>query len=689
MSDVYIPGVRSRFNSDQIIEDLMNLERIPRDRTQRNVDTLQLQRGYWNEVGRRITSLRDSSRMLFSFQNPFNERIGKSADENVITAVATREAAEQTMRFAVKQTASADRFLSQPLEERMRIDAGNYIFTVGNDEISINFRGGTLRDFTEIINRRGRDKIGASLISVQPGTRSLLIESKLTGSENRLGFLGDTRDLATRIGMMEVGNDTRREISISENTVQKSGQNASNISFNDGAVRVAPRSTVSLPINLSIGQDTSLVLRLETQTRVDSGDALNAPKQAPGPDVPAGSVTFHGITIQNEPSSVPMTNNAPPPPPVRNDDMGVLHLVFSDGTKARLPAITDSSSFTARQYNLSDTSRGKTIVSLNIENANTHREVTVGKVEVLDPTSTAGGLRPLNAVSTSRDAIIMMEGIEIVRPSNSIDDLIPGVTLNVRGVSERPVELSVTANVEAVKEAIISFVGNYNRLIAEINILTSTRGNNIPDMPRQNERGDTRLIDELTYLSASEAEQMRERLGVFSGDTTLNNLKNNLMRIVTAPYPTSMERDLSLLAQIGISSNASRSTGYDVSRLRGYLEINENTLDAALETKIPAVRDLFASDTTGDMLADTGVAFNVDSIISPFVQTGGIISLKTSTIDSRISQDERRIATLDRQLAAREQELRIQYARMESAYARMEQMSSSLDNFSQQNRGGR
>jgi len=158
--------------------------------------------------------------------------------------------------------------------------------------------------------------------------------------------------------------------------------------------------------------------------------------------------------------------------------------------------------------------------------------------------------------------------------------------------------------------------------------------------------------------------------------------------VVSAPYPTALERELALLAQIGISTNANRGGGYDPSRLRGYLEIDEKTLDAALENRIPAIRELFASDTTGDLLMDTGIAVNVDTLVKPFVDTGGIISLKTNTIDSRIRQDEGRVATMERQLAAKEQELRIQYARMESAYARMEQMSSSLDNFSQQNRGG-
>lgn len=263
-----------------------------------------------------------------------------------------------------------------------------------------------------------------------------------------------------------------------------------------------------------------------------------------------------------------------------------------------------------------------------------------------------------------------MEGIEIKRPTNNIDDLIPGVTLNVRGVSERPVDLNIKADVDSIKEAVIGFVGNYNRLMAEINVLT---------------RRDDNIVNELTYLSSDEASEMKKRLGVFSGDTTLTTLRSNLLRIVSAPYPTDLERDLTLLAQIGISTNASRNTGYDPSRLRGYLEIDEKALDAALETKVPAIRQLFANDTTGDLLVDTGVAYNMDSLVRPFVEIGGIVSLKTSTIDSRITQDERRVATYDRQLQSKEAELRMQYARMEAAYARMEQMSSSLDNFSQQN----
>jgi len=690
MSDVYIPGVKSRFNSEKIIEDYMTLERIPKERVESNIESLQVQKGYWQEVGRRVNSVRDSARFLYSFQNPFNDRIVKTGNQNVITASATREAQEQTYAFTVKQTAQADRFLSQPLDEKMRVDAGNYSFNIGNEEISLSFRGGTLKDFVDALNRRSKDKISASLLAVQSGTKSLLIESKVTGAQNTLTFSGDSVDFAIKTGMMERDDSVQNSITIGAAAVQKGAE------INDGVFKLPPQSTASLPLNISINSDSLLMLKFDTSTIIKTDVDFSISKPPSGPSVLSNSVT-DGIT-ENEPSLDPLTEQETSATQQNYDDMSVISLVFSDGTSAKLPPITDSTNFTPRQYFLSEIAQGRTIVSLNIENTSTNREISIGNVEIFDPNAANNSLRPVNAVSTARDAIITMEGIEIKRPTNNINDLVPGLTLNVRGVSEKPVEIAVKADIEGIKEAIISFVGNYNRLMAEINVLTA-RSTFSGTRQVVDKNGNTRteyityadesILDNLTYLTADEKAEMRNRLGAFNGDVTLSNLKNNLMRTVSAPYPTSLERELSMLAQIGISTNAARTSGFDASKLRGYLEIDEKALDAALESKVPAIKELFGSDTTGDLIANTGIAYNVDTLVKPFVETGGIITLKNNTLDSRISQDERRITTLDRQLAAKEAELKAQYARMESAYSRMEQMSNSLDNFSQQNRSNR
>jgi flagellar hook-associated protein 2 len=379
--------------------------------------------------------------------------------------------------------------------------------------------------------------------------------------------------------------------------------------------------------------------------------------------------------VENDPSQVPLPQWTPPAPPPRIDNLGVLSLTFSDGSTASLSPIQDSPGFQSRQYRLADAAAGKTVTALTIENNNTHRDVSVRNIAIFDPDAQSG-VRPLNAVSTAQDAVVSMEGIEIRRPVNMIDDLIPGVTVTARGVSDRPVTLGIRPDREGVKDAVISLVGNYNRLMAEINVLT---------------RNDDRIIQELSYLSTEEQEDLRQRLGVFSGDSTLNQFKNTLQRAASSPYPTSEERELALLAQIGVGTDVRRSGGgtYDPSRLRGYLEIDERVLDAAIAAKLPAIQQLFGSDTNGDLIIDSGLAYMVDSMTRPFVESGGFISLKTGTLDSRISQDRRRIDTMERQLAAKEAALRMQYGQMEAAYNRMERMSTSIDQFSQQSNNNR
>jgi flagellar hook-associated protein 2 len=284
MSDVYIPGIRSRFDTDRLIEGLMSVERLPRERTERNIGQLETQKGYWQEIGRRISFLREGARTLYSFQNPFTERIARSADDQVITASATREAAEGEYHFTVKQTAQADRFLSRPLEDSFRIEPGTYSFSVGNDEISFEFRGGTLREFSDLINRRGQGRLGASLIAVERGARALLIESKVTGAQNRLGFSGDSEGLAYSIGMAERMNDSRREIPLSENTLNYiSGRQY--VELGD-SLSVYAGGAVSVPVSPGAQARAPWVIQFETRTTLLPEEAWTEPPPPPGPDIP-------------------------------------------------------------------------------------------------------------------------------------------------------------------------------------------------------------------------------------------------------------------------------------------------------------------------------------------------------------------------------------------------------------------
>jgi flagellar hook-associated protein 2 len=270
-------------------------------------------------------------------------------------------------------------------------------------------------------------------------------------------------------------------------------------------------------------------------------------------------------------------------------------------------------------------------------------------------------------VDTARDAIVAMDGIEVTRESNTIGDLVPGLTVNLWQVSDKPVKLKIEPNREATKEALIELVGNYNRLMAELNILA---------------RPDEKILDEISYFTEDEKKKYSERLGLLQGDATMSQLRTSLQQTMMNAYPTRGGNDM--LAVFGISTDSRRGGGYDASRLRGYIEIDEATLDKTLVEKFTRVKDLFGYDTDGDLLVDSGVAFKLDAITKAYVETGGIVSIHTRTLDDQIKRQQKEIETLGTQLASKENELKRKYGMMEGALGQMESSASAWDSFSKQ-----
>mgnify|MGYP003507670853 CR=1 FL=1 len=67
------------------------------------------------------------------------------------------------------------------------------------------------------------------------------------------------------------------------------------------------------------------------------------------------------------------------------------------------------------------------------------------------------------------------EGITLKRPENTIDDVIPEVTLNIHEKTEKTATISVKPDTEAAKDALIEFVGKYNQALSELNILSQNK----------------------------------------------------------------------------------------------------------------------------------------------------------------------------------------------------------------------
>jgi flagellar hook-associated protein 2 len=402
--------------------------------------------------------------------------------------------------------------------------------------------------------------------------------------------------------------------------------------------------------------------------RVDTLDpSEEAVELPPGPSVPRpGRADFEDITIENNPSRTVLPEAAPPDEPVIRDELTVFYAGTGD-TQVPLPDIQGSEGVYELEIPLSPYTESFT--GLYVRNENTHRRITIEEINLTDP-SRRGEYIPANPITEASDALLELDGVTVRRPTNTIDDLIEGVTLNLHEPSSRPVELEVRPDTEAVKNSIISFVGHYNQLLTDIQVLT---------------RNEEAIVENLGYLTEEEREAFMEKLGTLQGDITLNQLKNRLQRIMMDPQPAAEEGGIILLAEMGISTDASGpGGGINPNQLRGYLEINEKSLDSVLESRIEEIRSFFGRDANGDLVTDTGLAYTVEQNVTPYTRSGGIISTRLRNIDQQIERTDDNIETVQERLDRKEAELELQYSQMEGALEELQRNSQALDNLNTQ-----
>ena len=678
MSDISIPGISSKYNTTKLIDDLVAAERIRITKMEENISSLETTRSIWEQINRDFGSLQRSAKSLYGFENPFSEKTATSSHEGVLTATAARNAPFDSYSISVKQIATSDKFMSTPLKRSYRIQPGTYTFAVAEDNLTFRYRGGTVEDFARRLSERGEGLVRASSIRDTSETQVLMIEAVPTGAKNRLIFEDDAKSLGLQTGMLRVARNTGGTVSLESAIATPLNNQGSpiardSIRLSEEGLFVQPETSVRLPFENPVKLEDGMVLEYRYRTVEFDADELESlgPSGPKWPHPPEGR--FGGLVIKGASNAFPIPSEEPEEAARRIDNYDVLRAESTLGPLF-LPPIEKTEAFKVVRVDARDLPNQFSALTLN--NNNTHRAIEIADIGVFNPAN-RGNLEPNNPVGIAGDAIIEFRGIEARRSTNTIDDLVDGLTINLKRVSQDPVDIDINPDTEMAKEGIIRFVFSYNQLITRILVLTS-------DNPA--------IIDELEYLSDDERDELKEQQGTFRGEPTLNQAKNRLQGIVSSPYTTRAGRDLALLAQIGISTNASSgrsSAAVNFSKLRGYLEIDEDQLNQGLQSSIDAVKDLFGMDTNGDLIINSGVAQAIDEFLNPYTRTGGLVSTRLTRIDNQIEGTQEDIFDYEDYLEDYEAKLRRQYGIMEATLNQLERSSQDLENFSKQQNNNR
>jgi flagellar hook-associated protein 2 len=160
------------------------------------------------------------------------------------------------------------------------------------------------------------------------------------------------------------------------------------------------------------------------------------------------------------------------------------------------------------------------------------------------------------------DSIIRVDnlGVDIQRSSNTIDDVLEGITLNLfKAEADTEIKIDVESDVNAIKSTITNFIDAYNALRA---FITDQRS-------------------EVVRVEGEEAE-----FGSLAFDTTLRRISDKLAELaVTNVAGIDPASGFASISQIGIEMSNSFE-----------LEMDEDVFDNALLTNPDAVRKLFVFD---------------------------------------------------------------------------------------------
>jgi len=235
----------------------------------------------------------------------------------------------------------------------------------------------------------------------------------------------------------------------------------------------------------------------------------------------------------------------------------------------------------------------------------------------------------LNELQAAQDAVFTVEGLTITRSSNTVDDLIEGVTLQLKGVGETTLE--IRRDVDAVVDAVRRFVEQYNSTMSFI----------------QDRMGEN---------------------GVLKGDTLLMRIQMQLRADVMAP-----------VAATGLKYNQLAAVGISVDK-SGTMSLDEARLREALEESSEEVARLFtASKEDGDPF--DGVAIRLEQRFQQWLAAGdGLLAARQKLFGDRIKAIEDSMDRFEQRMEIREANLRRQFLALEEALASLQTQSNWLAN---------
>lgn len=246
------------------------------------------------------------------------------------------------------------------------------------------------------------------------------------------------------------------------------------------------------------------------------------------------------------------------------------------------------------------------------------------------------------AGQAAADASVTVNGVAISRSTNTIDDVIPGMTFDLLGPTTGAVAVQLNRDSSGLKEKVQSLVTAYNNMVSDFGILTGPASD-----------------DEEDIYS-----------GALRGDSTVRSVLSQIRQVFFGESQTAGE-SITNLRDMGVSVDKD-----------GVVTLDETTLDEALANNFEEVVSALAGRTTEEVDGETvirqGLGAEMASRLRALMGPTGIILGQSNSAESQVTRYEEQLEKLETRMEGILERYTKQFAAMESIVGQLTSMRESL-----------
>ncbi|HLB74940.1 MAG TPA: flagellar filament capping protein FliD [Sedimentisphaerales bacterium] len=522
MSTIQLPGLQSGIDTGLLVDQLMALER-------RTLEAYQVRRELWEERDDALSELQTKLSNLRSAASGLSDAESlraytvQSSDTDYITAEASNNAFEGNHTVVVNQLATAERWVHTAGKEYAEdyVGAGTFIYSYDNKETSITTTATTtLSDLVGLINNDADNPGVTAGMLYYNDAYHLVLNGNEAGSDYRVSINAsstevwksdsaftddsDNAALATRITDLDqfawngdttfsgdeqiqiTGTDhngnaiAQVNLSVNSNTKLSHIVDEINDAFDGIATATLENGKIILTDKAAGASGLSITLTYDQGSGETTLTGLGASVTAEGGATTAGLSGFaqsdftqtqaaqnsliqvDGYPAGSATSEVQTMSRNPDP------TSGTYTLTYEGQTTAAIANNANPAAIQVALEALSTINAGDVTVAggangLGSGDITFTFSDTLGDVSMIsgNGTNLGPGSQPIPVVETTKGVPAY-----ISRSSNTVDDVIYGVTLHLHDTTDASgEELTLTRDIESVKEKIDSFVLAYNNAV--------------------------------------------------------------------------------------------------------------------------------------------------------------------------------------------------------------------------------